>query len=125
MPAGNFSIREWLEDPKGGNLYITWTDEMREALKSLISCWTDSIFSIVLGMSKSNSRKIWTFIDELESLDYLPSLRDALTKVVKGLRVVTGYQSYSQVISIYGSDVAETLLSNHRTSVCYGRWSPG
>lgn len=56
---------------------------MREALKSLISCWTDSIFSIVLGMSKSNSRKIWTFIDELESLDYLPSLRDALTKVVK------------------------------------------
>ncbi|EIL5862690.1 type IV secretion system DNA-binding domain-containing protein [Salmonella enterica] len=118
MPAGNFSIREWLEDPKGGNLYITWTDEMREALKSLISCWTDSIFSIVLGMSKSNSRKIWTFIDELESLDYLPSLRDALTKGrKKGLRVVTGYQSYSQVISIYGSDVAETLLSNHRTSV--------
>ncbi|MCP6362619.1 type IV secretion system DNA-binding domain-containing protein, partial [Klebsiella pneumoniae] len=50
--------------------------------------------------------------------DYLPSLRDALTKGrKKGLRVVTGYQSYSQVISIYGSDVAETLLSNHRTSV--------
>ncbi|HBV4265962.1 TPA: type IV secretion system DNA-binding domain-containing protein [Klebsiella pneumoniae] len=118
MPAGKFSIREWLEDPKGGNLFITWTDEMREALKSLISCWTDSIFSIVLGMQKNNLRRIWAYIDELESLDYLPSLRDALTKGrKKGLRVVTGYQSYSQVISIYGSDVAETLLSNHRSSV--------
>ncbi|MFP1771045.1 type IV secretion system DNA-binding domain-containing protein [Lonsdalea quercina] len=118
MPTGNFSIREWLGDPKGGNLYITWTDEMRESLKSLISCWTDSIFSIVLGMPKSKSRRIWTYIDELESLDYLPSLRDALTKGrKKGLRIVSGYQSYSQVISIYGREVAETLLSNHRTSV--------
>ncbi|EJT1151525.1 type IV secretion system DNA-binding domain-containing protein [Salmonella enterica] len=118
MPKGDFSIREWANDPKAGNLYITWNDEMSEALKPLISCWTDSLFSIVLGMPKSRSRKIWTFIDELESLDYLPSLRAALTKGrKKGLRIVTGYQSYSQIISIYGSDVAETLLSNHRTSV--------
>ena len=69
---------------------------MREALKSLISCWTDSIFSIVLGMSKSNTRKIWTYIDELESLDYLPSLRDALTK---GRKRITGCHRLSVVFT--------------------------
>ncbi|NEK70407.1 MAG: type IV secretion system DNA-binding domain-containing protein, partial [Xanthomonas perforans] len=55
---------------------------------------------------------------ELESLDRLPTLGDALTKGrKKGLSVVTGYQSYTQLVRIYGEELAETLLSNHRTTV--------
>lgn len=118
MPAGEFSLRDWLNDPNGGNLFINWNDEMIESLKPLISCWTDSLFSIVLGMKRDPNRRIWIYIDEVESLDYLPNMRHALTKGrKKGLRVVSGYQSFSQIVSIYGKEVAETLLGNHRTSV--------
>lgn len=118
MPHGDFSLREWIKDPNGGNLFITWTEEMRESLSPLISCWTDSVFSIVLGLSRDKNRRIWCYVDELESLDYLPNMRDALTKGrKKGLRIVSGYQSFSQIVEIYGKNVAETLLGNHRTSV--------
>jgi len=118
MPEGGFSLREWLTDPAGGNLYITWDETMRAALRPLISCWIDSIFTSVLGMTPSRTRRIWTFLDELESLDYLPSLGAALTKGrKKGLCVVSGYQSYAQIVELYGRELAETLLSNHRTTV--------
>lgn len=118
MPAGTFSLRDWLADPGGGNLYITWDENMREAVRPLISCWIDAIFTSVLGMPSSRIRRIWTFLDELESLDYLPTLGAALTKGrKKGLCIATGYQSYAQIIDIYGDQLAETLLSNHRSTV--------
>ena len=41
MPAGDFSLRTWLADPVGGNLFITWREDMAEARKPLISAWVD------------------------------------------------------------------------------------
>lgn len=118
MPNGSFSLRDWIDDPKGGNLFITWDENMKEALRPLISCWVDTIFSTVLGLKASNKRRIWTYLDELESLDHLPTLGDALTKGrKKGLCVVSGYQTYTQVVDVYGENLAETMLSNHRTMV--------
>lgn len=118
MPHGDFSLRDWLADPDGGNLFITWNENMRAALRPLITTWVDSIFSSVLGMPPSLDRRIWTFLDELESLERLPTLGDALTKGrKKGLCIVSGYQSYAQLEHVYGDKLAETMLSNHRTSV--------
>lgn len=118
MPPGSFSLNRWLANPEGGNLYITWDEQMRESLRPLISTWADAIFSGALGLSPDRERRIWVFLDELESLSRLPSLNDALTKGrKKGLCVVTGFQSYSQLIDVYGRDIAETMLSNHRTIV--------
>jgi len=116
MPPGNFSIRKWLETPNDGNLFITWNESQKDALKPLISCWVDTIYSSVLGMSSDRNRRIWTFLDELESLDHLATLNDALTKGrKKGLCVATGFQSYAQVEHVYGDKKAETILGNHRS----------
>jgi len=116
MPPGDFSIRQWCEDPNGGNLFITWDENMREALRPLISCWVDTIFTSILGMQSSSNRRIWTFLDELESLQRLPTLGDMLTRGrKKGGCVVSGYQSYTQLESVYGEKLAETMLGNHRT----------
>ena len=118
MPLGKFSLRDWLEDPNEGNLFITWDENMREALKPIISCWVDTIFSSVLGMSNSRTRRVWTFLDELESLQHLPTLGTALTRGrKKGLCIVSGYQSYAQLIDVYGEQLAETMLGNHRSMV--------
>jgi type IV secretory pathway TraG/TraD family ATPase VirD4 len=118
MPPGTFSLSSWLANPEGGNLYITWDEQMRESLRPLISTWADAIFSGALGLKPDRDRRIWVFLDELESLSRLPSLNDALTKGrKKGLCVVTGFQSYSQLIDVYGREIAETMLSNHRTVV--------
>ena len=118
MPPGNFSLRQWCEDPNGGNLFITWDENMREALRPLISCWVDTIFTSILGMKSNPKRRIWTYLDELESLQRLPTLGDMLTRGrKKGGCVVSGYQSYTQLESVYGEKLAETMLANHRTMV--------
>ncbi len=121
MPTGQFSLRDWIADPNGGNLFITWDENMRAALVPLISCLTDTIFSSVLGMSADLARRLWVYLDELESLARLPTLGDALTKGrKKGLRVVSGYQTYTQLVDVYGENLAETMLGNHRTMVALG-----
>ncbi|EGD4232502.1 type IV secretion system DNA-binding domain-containing protein [Salmonella enterica subsp. enterica serovar Meleagridis] len=120
MPEGNFSLRDWLNDERPGTLFITWQEEMKKSLNPLISCWLDSIFSIVLGMGEKDGR-INAFIDELESLQYLPNLNDALTKGRKsGLCVFAGYQTFSQLVKVYGRDMAQTILANLRSNIVLG-----
>lgn len=120
MPAGDFSLRDWLDDPKGGNLYIPWNEAQAESLKPLISAWCDVLCSSVLSLPISKSRRLWLFIDELASMEKLASLEPALTKGRKhGLRVVAGLQAVSQLIEIYGEHSATTLRSCFRNLVVF------
>ena len=121
MPAGEFSIRQWLTQEDAGNLYITWREDMSVALKPLISAWVDVLCTSVLSLPEDDNRRIWLVIDELATLEKLASLEAALTKGRKhGLRVVAGLQSTSQVDDIYGLKTAQTLRSCFRTLVVLG-----
>jgi type IV secretory pathway TraG/TraD family ATPase VirD4 len=121
MPTGDFSLRSWLETPKAGNLFITWREDMAEALKPLISAWVDVLCTSILSLGEDRNRRIWLFLDELASLENLPSLEDAATKGRKaGLRVVAGLQSTAQLEKIYGRDESQTLRSCFRSLVVLG-----
>lgn len=121
MPDGEFSLRAWLEDPKGGNLYITWREDMAEALKPLISAWIDILCTSILSMTVDENRRIWMILDELASLEKLAGLNQALTKGRKyGLRVVAGLQSTAQLTLIYGSTEAQVLRACFRSLVVLG-----
>lgn len=118
MPNGDFSIRSWLEDPEGGNLFITWREDQAEGLKPLISAWADVVCTSVLSLPEDPDRRIWLMIDELASLDKLASLEAAATKGRKhGLRLVAGLQSTAQLEDIYGPNEAQTLRSCFRSLV--------
>lgn len=120
MPNGDFSIRSWLEE-SDGNLFITWREDMAEALKPLISAWTDALFVSILSLPEDENRRIWAHIDELASLEKLASLEAALTKGRKhGLRVVAGLQSTAQLDDIYGREMAQTLRSCFRSLAVLG-----
>ncbi len=121
MPAGDFSLRSWLADPSAGNLFITWREDMAEALKPLISAWVDVLCTSILSLGEDHGRRIWMFLDELASLEKLPSLEDAATKGRKaGLRIVAGLQSTAQLERIYGREEAQTLRSCFRSLVVLG-----
>lgn len=121
MPDGDFSLRDWLENPNGGNLFITWREDMAESLRPLISCFLDILFSSLLSMPEDEQRRLWAFIDELASLEALSSLEAALTKGRKaGLRVVAGLQSISQLDMLYGKEKATVLRSCFRNLVVLG-----
>src|ERR671931_1873903 len=121
MPLGDFSLRSWLADRKGGNLFITWREDMAEALKPLISAWVDVLSPSIPSLAEDPTRRIWMFLDELASLEKLPSLEDAATKGRKaGLRIVAGLQSTAQLEKIYGREEAQTLRSCFRSLVVLG-----
>ncbi|WP_169295555.1 type IV secretion system DNA-binding domain-containing protein [Advenella sp. EE-W14] len=121
MPAGDFSIRHWLEDPNGGNLFINWREDMSSAMKPLVSAWADVFITSVLSMSEDRNRRWWMFIDELASLEALPSLEAGLTKGRKnGLRIVAGLQSTSQLEHIYGEKMATTIRASFRNLAVLG-----
>lgn len=119
MPPGDFSLRDWLDDPNAGNLYLTWREDMAEALKPLLSAWVDVLCTSILSLPEDPERRpLWLVVDELASLEKLPSLEDAATKGRKaGLRLVAGLQSTSQLDKIYGQHEAQTLRSCFRSTI--------
>lgn len=137
MPSGDFSLRKWLETPTGGNIWITWREDMQESLKPIISAWIDVLCTSILSLPATkppslirrwfgkqepdNARRLWLFIDELASLEKLASLEAALTKGRKhGLRIVCGLQSVSQLVTIYGQQQAQTIRSCFRSLIVFG-----
>lgn len=121
LSSGNFSLRNWLEDGDGGNLFITWREDMADALRPLISTWLDIISTSILSLSPNPLHRIWLIVDELASLEKLNSLEAALTKGRKhGLRVVAGLQSTAQLDRLYGKDEAVVLRSCFRNLLILG-----
>ena len=121
MPTGKFSLRNWLDNPDGGNLFITWREDMAVALRPLISSWVDVLCTSILSLPENEKRRLWMVIDELASLENLASLEDAATKGRKaGLRLVAGLQSTAQLDKIYGREQAQTLRSCFRSLVVLG-----
>jgi type IV secretory pathway TraG/TraD family ATPase VirD4 len=119
--GGAFSIRRWLEDDASGNLYVTWREDMLEALKPLVSTWVDILCTSILSLPESPRRRTWMVIDELDSLQKLPSLEDALTKGRKhGLRIVAGIQSTAQLERTNGEKDATVLRSCFRNILVLG-----
>jgi type IV secretory pathway TraG/TraD family ATPase VirD4 len=114
LKPGNFSLRRWLESGKG-SLYITWREDMAEALRPLISTWFDVLVSSLLSLPPNDERLVWFFLDELASMERLSSLEDGLTKGAKhGGRFVCGLQSTAQLDDIYTRDKAVVLRSCFR-----------
>lgn len=95
--ARHHAARRFLPSPlagrsEGGNLYITWREDMVEALRPLVSAWVDVLCTSILSLPEDRNRRLWAFLDELPSLEKLPSLIDAATKGRKmGLRLVTAF----------------------------------
>lgn len=115
MPQGDFSLRDWLERG-AGNLYITWREDMADALRSLISTWFDVVITATLSAPVHGPpRPTWFVCDELASLERLSSLEAGLTKGRKhGARFLCGIQSTSQLDDLYGKEKAVTLRSCFR-----------
>jgi len=120
MPPGTFSIRDFLEHGQG-SLFIPWREDMAEAMKPLLSTWVDVICTSILSTPEDTGARIWLLMDELASLDKLPSLQAALTKGRKhGLRVVGVLHAPSELDNLYGRDEAETLRASMRSLIVLG-----
>jgi len=112
---GDFSITNWVKkEPSPSEqapwIFITSLSDQHQLLRPLITMWIDIAVRSILSLTPDRDRRIWTYLDEIDSLGKLQSLKDLLTRGRKhGSCVVIGLQMISQFREVYGKDLAQTL----------------
>lgn len=106
-----FSIRKWVQDDDSDSwLFISTNEAQIDTVKPLISLWVDIAASAILSLPEDIHRRLWYVVDELTSMQAVPSLAKALTHAPKyGGCGVIGYQSKPILEKIYGEHAAAAL----------------
>lgn len=109
--SAKFSLRDWIRQDEGDSwVFLTCRDDQRTALRPLITVWMDTAISALSSIPPDDNRRVWFSIDELPTLNKLPSLFDGLAGIRKfGGCIIVGIQSYSQLVSVYTRDGAQTI----------------
>ncbi|WP_231104546.1 type IV secretion system DNA-binding domain-containing protein, partial [Acidithiobacillus ferrooxidans] len=111
-----FSIRRWLEEDDGSWLFFSVPSRGRDALRPLVSMWLDTVVRHVMSLPPDPARRIWLSLDELPSLNAVPSLAPALAEGRKfGLTGILGVQAFGQLQEKYGEKLAAALWGLPKT----------
>jgi hypothetical protein len=112
LTGPGWSAREWAQHRRGW-IFLTTPPAQSVALLPLLSAWLDLLIGRLLAADRQNERTTWVVIDELAALSRQQNLETLLTRGRKrGLAVVLGFQSMSQLKSLYGWNGAATLLAS-------------
>lgn len=106
-----FSIRDWVEKGDEGSwLFITVKADQLPSLRPLITVWLDIAISAIMSLTPDRDRRLYCVIDELPTLQKLPSLSDFLARARKyGGCGILGFQSYPQLEATYGIQDAAAI----------------
>lgn len=111
-----WTATRWAETRQGW-IFLTSTTSTREALRPLLRLWMDLLILRLVSQNEYGQRPVWVILDELSSLETLPTLAFALSESRKSnVRMVLGLQGRSQVEALYGRE-AEAMLSQPRTKI--------
>lgn len=105
------SIRKWVENEKDDSwLFITVKADQLPSLRPLITVWLDIAISAIMSLTPDRNRRLYCVIDELPTLQKLPSLSDFLARARKyGGCGILGFQSYPQLNATYGKEDAAAI----------------
>lgn len=115
-----FSIIPFLEKNHDDWLFLSCLPDQRELLKPLFSTWIALVIKGLMRREENRDKKTWLIIDELASLQKIPSLLLGLAEVRKyGGCFVLGFQDLSQLEEIYGNATSKTLSNLTGTKVLF------
>lgn len=115
-----FSLSEFINSDDDRWVFITSTNRQMAVMRPLISTIVHVISTNILSLRPDRNRRIGLFLDELPALQRLPALMDFLSQARKyGGFAALGYQSYSQLVSVYGQHDADTLMDLCATFITY------
>jgi len=117
-PGGHpFSIRDWVKNESADSwLFVSSRADVHHSIRPLLSMWLGLAVQAAMSLPPSRDRRIWMALDELPTLQKLPSLDLALAGGRKyGLAAILGVQSVAQIRDTYGRDAAAALLSHPST----------
>jgi len=112
-----FSFRQWAEDDtQDAWIFLTVPAKARDAIRPLASLFLDTAVRHIMSLRPDPQRRIWLEIDELPSLQSIPSLSPALAEGRKyGIGAILGVQSFHQLKKSFGDDLAQALWGLPKT----------
>jgi type IV secretory pathway TraG/TraD family ATPase VirD4 len=109
---GDFSIRKWLTDDQPGTLFLVNQSKSKDVLKPILTLMLDMASHEVLGMPDDYDRRIYFFLDEFGSLNYMSSIIELLTRArSKGASVWIGTQEIGQIEKVYGKELRASIVN--------------
>lgn len=121
--AHSWTATKWVERREGW-IFITTKKTTRRILRPLMTLWLDFLILRLTEQVGWEYPPVWVILDELASLETLPTLPLALAESRKSnVRMVLGFQGRSQVEANYGKE-AEAMLSQPRTKIFFRTGEP-
>ena len=111
-----FSFRKWAEADCDQWVFLPVPARARDAIRPLVSMFLDTAVRHIMGLRPDPERRIWLELDELPSLQNIPSLSPALAEGRKyGIDGIIGVQSFHQMKKSFGDAVAQALWGLPKT----------
>ncbi len=114
----DFSLTDWATERRGW-IFLTSTKEAEERLRPLYASYLDLLMRRLMSVDDGwgRARPVKLIVDEVHTLQYLPSLYAAATEGRKyGLHLIQGTQNKHQYEDHYGKQ-APTMLSCPRYTI--------
>jgi len=109
---GDFSITNWLIDPKPGTIFITNYADVKDTLKPILSLFVDLLGRKLLSMKDDHQRRVFFILDEFGTLQRLSTIKDLMTlSRSKGGAVFIGIQDKGQIDKIYSPEFSQSILN--------------
>ena len=119
-PDSGLSLLNFAKDDKNTWLFLSCQPDQREFVKPLFSAWISLAIKGMMRRSEQGNSRTWIIIDELASLNRLPSLMLGLAEIRKyGGCVMLGFQDLNQLEEIYGLSNTKTLSNLTGTKVLF------
>lgn len=112
-----FSFRKWAENDKQDTwVFLPVPARARDAIRPLVSLFLDTAVRHIMSLRPDPDRRIWLEIDELPSLQNIPSLSPALAEGRKfGIGAILGVQTFHQLKKSFGDAGAQALWGLPKT----------
>lgn len=115
-PEESFSVRSWLACEKPSILFMGGRFEAATALASFHAVLVDVLLQGI--RDGSSGKKIWIILDELATLGRINTLREAVSTVRSyNACFALGFQSKTQLDTLYGRDVASGIITDCNTMI--------
>jgi type IV conjugative transfer system coupling protein TraD len=106
-----FSISDWVNNKEDDSwVFISCNDKQIDMLRPIITAWFNIFTSNVLSLPENEEYRIYMAIDELPSLNKVPSLINFLAQSRKyGGCGIIGIQNNAQLVEIYGKNGSDAI----------------
>lgn len=105
-----FSVSRWVRSDSDSWIFLSSDGRVHESIKPLITAWLNVAMQNVLALKPDLQRRVWTILDELNSLHKLPMILEYMAEARKfGGVTVLGVQSFAQIENNYGDEMARAM----------------